>query len=106
MHVCRKLFSVMGPRTTPMTRGATGNFHFRMKKPSTPVAIITQISKREFRMLYTPARQTILTIGMRICDLRVAILANIPTRGRFKIRSITFPIYMLAIKPQKICGAF
>jgi hypothetical protein len=63
---------------------------------------MTQMSKREFRMLYTPTRQTMLTIGIRTCALRVAILANMPTSGRFRMRSITFPMYMLAINPQKI----
>jgi hypothetical protein len=29
---------------------------------------------------------------------------HMPTKGRFKIKSITFPIYMEAITPQKTSG--
>jgi len=51
IKVCRMLFSVIGPNTTPIIKGATGKFHFRNKYPITPAMIMTQTSKMEFLTL-------------------------------------------------------
>ena len=51
IRLWRTLFSVVGPRTTPMMNGAIGNFHFRRTYPATPAMIMTQTSKIEFLTL-------------------------------------------------------
>ena len=47
----RTLFSIVGARTTPIIKGAIGNFHLRRKYPMSPEMIMIQTSNIEFLTL-------------------------------------------------------
>ena len=89
--------SSIGPRMKPRTRGTDGHSSFFMRNPRTPKIRAVQTSNIEFLMLYAPTTDMARIRGARILYGTLATLAHSPTNRRFRIRSMMFPIYMLAM---------
>ncbi len=71
-----------------------------------PKRSIIQISKTELFTVYIPVIQKRMTRGKRILFGILKMLAKRGTNGRLSRRRIKFPIYILAITPQKSSGCW
>ena len=81
----------------PTTTGAVGKSKRRITTPTSPMAYNRTRSNALWRMPYTP---TVAKIRMPAYRCGLGILSSFthsPTRGRFRISSITLPIYSEAI---------
>eukprot|EP01047_Picozoa_sp_COSAG01_P123907 COSAG01_NODE_52873_length_343_cov_1.016393_1_plen_85_part_10 len=55
--------SAIGPKTKPITKGASGIFLDSKKSPSSPKLIITQTSNMRFDMAKEPTTQNVRMMG-------------------------------------------
>lgn len=94
----------MPPRINARIKGAAGNAKMRIKYPRTP----NKTSKYKSNVLkltaYTPTKLKITTSEISSGLGTAKIFTKYGISGRFKINRNTFPIYILAITPQKTVG--
>ena len=103
--------SAKGPRIMPTTTGAAGKSKRRMTTPKRPIAYSSTRSNALWRMPYTPSVENTRMPAYRYDLGMFSSLTHRPTSGRFRISSITLPMYIDAISAHtmaplvsKSCG--
>ena len=100
----RRFVSTIGPRTKARTNGGGSNSNFLKRYPNNPKIIMTSTSKVLFLTLKVPIMQKSNMSGKRILWGTFRTCTHKGMRGRLRINSITFPIYILLITPQNKSG--